>query len=162
MFIQIHLLSKIFNLRKMDRGKENVLWVSMLYLLPLLCLIEICLHAQLLSHVWFFVTPWTVAWQAPLLTGFSRQEYWSGLPCPPPWDLHDPGIELASLASPVLTGGFFFTNCATCFTLTWDSAVFSLPFCLFCSSSVVFNTYSNNLCIWIQIWTFTFLFNFFF
>ena len=38
-------------------------------------------------------TPWTVAPQAPLSMGFSRQEYWSGLPCPPPGDLPNPGIE---------------------------------------------------------------------
>ena len=45
------------------------------------------------SHVWLFATPWTVAHQAPLSTEFSRQEYWSGLPCPSPGDLPDPGIE---------------------------------------------------------------------
>ena len=45
------------------------------------------------SHVWLFVTLWIVACQAPLSVGFYRQEYWSGLPCPPPWDLPDPGIE---------------------------------------------------------------------
>ena len=45
------------------------------------------------SHVQFFVTRLTVACQAPLSMGFSRQEYWSGLPCPPPGDLPDPGIE---------------------------------------------------------------------
>ena len=45
--------------------------------------------------------PWTVARQAPLSMGFSRQEYWSGLPCPPPRDLPDPGIEPAS---PALAG----------------------------------------------------------
>ena len=46
---------------------------------------------------------WTVAHQAPLSMGFSRQEYWSGLPCPPPGDLPDPGIKPMSLAlSPVL------------------------------------------------------------
>ena len=39
------------------------------------------------------MTPWTVAHQAPLSMGFSRQEYWSGLPCPPPGDLPNPGIE---------------------------------------------------------------------
>ena len=38
-------------------------------------------------------TPWTIAHQAPLSMGFSRQEYWSGLPCPSPMDLPDPGIE---------------------------------------------------------------------
>ena len=52
------------------------------------------------------VTPWTVARQAPLSMGFSRQEYWSGLPCPPPRDLPDSGIETTSLAS----ASEFFTN----------------------------------------------------
>ena len=52
-------------------------------------------------------TPWTVALQAPLSTGFSRQEYWSGLPFPPSGDLPYPGIKLASLASPALAGRFF-------------------------------------------------------
>ena len=46
-----------------------------------------------LSRVRLFVTSWTVAYQAPLSMGFSRQEYWSGLPCPSPGDLPDPGIE---------------------------------------------------------------------
>ena len=49
--------------------------------------------AQLLSHVQLFMTPWTVAHQAPLSMGFSRQEYWSGLPFPSPGDLPDPGIK---------------------------------------------------------------------
>ena len=46
--------------------------------------------------------------QRPLSMGFSRQEYWSGVPCPSPGDLPDPGIESASLTSPVLAGWFFF------------------------------------------------------
>ena len=50
---------------------------------------------------------WTVARQAPLSMGFSRQEYWSVLPCPPPEDLPDPGIESVSLTSPALAGRFF-------------------------------------------------------
>ena len=54
-----------------------------------------------------FLTPWTVAYQAPLSMGFSRQEYWSGLPLPTPRDLPDPGIEPASLASPTWAGRFF-------------------------------------------------------
>ena len=54
------------------------------------------------SHVWLFVTLWIVACQISLSLGFSRQEYWSGLPCPPPGDLHDPGIELESCVSPAL------------------------------------------------------------
>ena len=50
---------------------------------------------DVLSHSDMFdsVTPWTVAHQAPLSMEFSRQEYWSGLPCPPPGDLPDPGIK---------------------------------------------------------------------
>ena len=50
-----------------------------------------CVCVQSLSHVQLFVTPWTVACQASLSMEFSRQEYWSGLPCPPPRDLPDPG-----------------------------------------------------------------------
>ena len=46
-----------------------------------------------LSHVRLFVTSWTLAYQAPPSMGFSRQEYWSGLPFPSPGDLPDPGIE---------------------------------------------------------------------
>ena len=53
------------------------------------------------------MTPWTVARQAPLSMGFPRQEYWSGLPFPPPQDLLDPGIEPESLA---LASGFFITE----------------------------------------------------
>ena len=48
---------------------------------------------RLLSHVRLFATPWTVAYQALLSMGFSRQEYWSGLPFPSPVDLPDPGIK---------------------------------------------------------------------
>jgi len=53
------------------------------------------------------VTPWTVARQALLFMGFSRQEYWSGLPFPPPGDLPDLGIEPVS---PALASGFFTTE----------------------------------------------------
>jgi len=49
-----------------------------------------------LSRVQLFVTPWTVAYQASLSMGFSRHEYWSGLPLPSPGDLPDPGIEPGS------------------------------------------------------------------
>ena len=45
------------------------------------------------SHVHLFATPWTVAHEAPLCMGFSRQEHWSRLPCPPPGDLSNPGIK---------------------------------------------------------------------
>ena len=54
-----------------------------------------------------FLTPWTVAHQGPLSMGLSRQEYWNGLPCPPPGDVPDLEIKLTSLMSPSLAGGFF-------------------------------------------------------
>ena len=75
-------------------------------------------HVCRLSHfscVRLFATPWTVAHQAPLSMGFSRQEYWSGLLCPPPGDLPDPEIKLESLMSPALASGFFTTS------TTWEA-----------------------------------------
>ena len=65
-----------------------------------------------------------VALQAPLSTGLSRQDCWSGLPCPPPGDLPDPGTESSSLMSPALASKFFTTSC------TWDAPVF-LEICSF-------------------------------
>ena len=62
------------------------------------------------SRVRLCVTPWTVAHQAPLCLGFSRQECWSGLPRPPPGGLPDPGVEPAPLMSPALAAGFFITR----------------------------------------------------
>ena len=66
-----------------------------------------CMHAQLLSYVQLFVTPWTVAHQAPLSMEFSMQKYWSGLPFPSPGGLPDPGIESRC---PSLAGEFFTTE----------------------------------------------------
>ena len=66
------------------------------------------------SHVQLFVTLWTVACQASLCMGFSRQEYCSGLPYPPPGDLPNPGIKATSLMSPALAGGFLTTSA------TWE------------------------------------------
>ena len=60
-----------------------------------------------LSHVQLFVTPWTVARQAPLSMGYFKQEYWSGLPFPPPGNLPNPRNEPVS---PALTSGFFTTE----------------------------------------------------
>ena len=67
------------------------------------------------SHVRLFVTPWTVAHQAPLSMGFSRQGYWSGLPGPPPGDLPDPGTDPGSLMAPTLAGRFSTTSA------TWEA-----------------------------------------
>ena len=69
-----------------------------------------CVCVQSLSCVQLFVTTWAVADQAPLSMGFSRQEYWSGLPFPSPGNLSDPGIISMSLASHALAGRFFTTE----------------------------------------------------
>ena len=60
-----------------------------------------------LSQVQLFATLWTIACQAPLSMGFSRKEYWNGLPCPPPGDLPDPGIKPASDYVSCIADGFF-------------------------------------------------------
>ena len=64
------------------------------------------------------VTPWTVAHQAPLSMGFSRQEYWSGVPLPSPGDLSDPGIEPSSLMPLALAGRLFTVR------TTWEALIF--------------------------------------
>ena len=80
----------------------------------------VCLLSHF-SRFWLFGTLWTVAFQAPLSVGFSRQEYWSGLPSPPPGDHPDVGIKPESPMSPALGDGFFTT------TTTWEA----LQPCLF-------------------------------
>ena len=82
---------------------------SALFMLLWLCLDnDMCV--QLLGHALLFATPWTTACQAPLSMGFPRQEYWSGLPFPPPVDLRSPGTEPSSPVSPALAGRFFTTE----------------------------------------------------
>ena len=71
------------------------------------------------SHIWLFATPWTIAHQGPLSMGFSKQEYWSGLPCPPPGHPPNAGFKPVSLIAPALAGavggrwGCIFTAKAT-------------------------------------------------
>ena len=77
--------------------------------------------AKSLSRVRLCVTLWTVAREASLALGFSRQEYWSGLPCPPPGDLPDPGIKPISPMPPALAGGFFTTSA------TWEDPAAGAP-----------------------------------
>ena len=75
-----------------------------------------CMHVRVLScfsPVWLFVTPLTVACEASLSMGFSRQEYWGGLPSPPPGDLPDQGVK------PKSSAGCFFTHWATWETPLW-------------------------------------------
>ena len=95
------------------------------------------------SHVWHFVTLWTVAHQAPLSVGFSRQEYWSGLLCPPPGDLPDSGVETKSLLSPALASRFFTTSA------TWEAH--SLQFGS--NKTLSFCSYSRLLFIFTESWS---------
>ena len=87
---------------------------------------SLCMECVLshFNHVQLFATLWTIGLQAPLSIGFSRKEYWSGLPCPPPGDLTDPGIEHVSLMSPSLAGGFFTTKA------TWEAPMHGIGFFL--------------------------------
>ena len=81
--------------------------------LPMSHLGPVKMGCAVLSHfrlVRLFTTQWTIALHDPLSMRFSGQEYWSGLPCPHPGDLPNPGIELASLMSPALAGRFFTTS----------------------------------------------------
>ena len=94
------------------------------------------------SLVWLFATPWTVACQAPLSMESSRQEYWSGLPCPLPEDLPSPRIKTAPLMSPVLGGGLFTTSA------TWDAFAFFFSPCLF-FFLFSFLSFSFSLCCYL-------------
>ena len=83
----IHFSSLMWRLPLSPSHLKGVFWVEMPWS-----------EVKSLSHVWLSVTPWTVAYQAHLSMGFSRQQYWSGLPFPSPGDLPNPGIELRSPA----------------------------------------------------------------
>ena len=90
------------------KWNSHVLFISYLatymqnYSVPRTTLFAVVVYS--LNGVRLFVTPWTVACQAPLCMGFPRQEYWSGVPFPSPGDLPNPGTEPSSLG---LAGGFF-------------------------------------------------------
>ena len=109
-------LESLLQLRSL---KASVLWLSVFLMVQLSHLYMTTgktMCVCMLSCVWHFATPWTIAGQAPLSMNFSRWEYWSGLPFPPPGDLPDPGIEPTSLVSPALTGRFFTTSA------TWQAS----------------------------------------
>ena len=78
---------------------------------------RVLLRAQSISHAWLSVMLWTVACQAPLSMGFSRQEHWSGLPWPLQGDLPNSEIKPDSLMSPALAGRFFTAGA------TWEACV---------------------------------------
>ena len=102
----IHTLGFLFQyLLKGQHAKWSSSQAHLMYACSLHCF----------NRVRLFVTPGTVACQAAPSMEFSRQEYWSGLPCPPPANLSDPGMEPTSPTSPALAGGFFTTS------PTWDA-----------------------------------------
>ena len=106
-------------------------------ILMLLLFILNAVCAQLLSCVQLFGTPWTVARQAPLSVGSSRQEYWSRLPFPPPGNLPDSGIKPLSLESSELAGRFFTTWATREAQWSWIS----------CNIS----TFCRNLSVWYEL-----------
>ena len=90
-------------------------------------------------------TGWAITHQDPLSMGFSRQEYWSGLPCPPAGDLPDPGIEPTSLMSPALAGRFFITRD------TWEvPVIWILP--SFCQRRFCIPEELGKFCKFTVIW----------
>ena len=99
---------------------KNVQVCAILFILFLwwILIYQMCCMLSHFSWIQLCATLWTVVHQAPLSMGFSRQEYWSGLPCPPPGGLPDPGMEREYLMSPVLAGGFFTTS------TTWETPVY--------------------------------------
>ena len=112
--------------RLATRGRNSILSVSSWCLIRLilqLCVLRLsylCVHVCSVALVVSdsLQLLWTVARQLPLSKGFSRQEQWSGLPCPSPEDLPNPGIKPASLLSPALAGRFFTTSA------TWEAYTF--------------------------------------
>ena len=86
-------------LKRLSSSSSSLIYASLMAQLEknLLAMQE-KVKVKSLSRVRLFATPWTVAYQAPLSMGFSRQQYWSGLPFPSPGDLPDPEIEPGSLA----------------------------------------------------------------
>ena len=117
-------LNKFLKILCPSIGRLNVVKVAVLP--NLICEPNTVRVLSLFSRVWLFGTVWTIARQAPLSMGFSRQECWSGLPRPPPGDLPDPGNECASLMSPALVGRFFTTRA------TGETHPHSIPSWLIC------------------------------
>ena len=82
----------------------------------------------MLNKVQLFTIPWTVAHQAPLSVEFSKQEYWSGLPFPPPGDLLDLGIKPMFAVPPAWAGGLFLSHLGS--PLITDKTCYIQPFSL--------------------------------
>ena len=101
----------MWDLSSLTRDRTCIPYIGRWVLNPWTC--SVCAQS-LQSCVLLFVTPWTVAYQAHLSLGFSRQEHWNGLLCPSPRELPDSGIKPASFLSPASAGKFFTTSA------TWE------------------------------------------
>ena len=107
-----------------------------------LLIMHVCVLSRF-SHVLLFVTPWAVACQASLSTGFSRQEHWSEFPCPSPGNFPDPEIKPMSLTSPALAGR----------SATWEAQFSSCPL----SNFPILYTHTVSTCHppnWVAYWVF--------
>ena len=98
----------------------------------------VCMHVHCFSRVWLFMTPWTIACQVPLSMGYSRWEYLSGLPCPPPMG-HGrassyPGVKPMTPASHALQGDFFFFFLPLYLFFNWRIIALQ-NFVVFCQTS---------------------------
>ena len=103
------------------------------------------------SHGWLFATIWTIARQAPLSMGFSKQENWSGSPCSSPGDLPHSGIKPASLASPALASRFFATSATwEASSQVWWLVIPDIPWLMDTSfQSLPVFPWPSSLCLWI-------------
>ena len=116
-----------YNVPPLKKKKKNLkVWSLVFQPIWQQSIENLCIHF-LACHVTSVVfdslqTHGLIAHQAPLSMEFSRQEYWSGFPCPPPGDFPDPGIELMSLKSPALASRFFTTSATREATLPWGTA----------------------------------------
>ena len=111
------------------------------------CIPKACVYNSLQSCL-TLCDPMDCVFQAPWSIRFSKQEYCSGLPCPPPDNLHEPGIEPTSLTSPPLTGRFFITS------TTWEAPAYlcsTLCGLMYCSlpSSSVYGISQTRLLEWV-------------
>ena len=91
----------------------KIYWANITWNKPVVARLYVCVYVCMFNYVWPFANPWTVVDEVLLSVGFSRLEYWSGLLCPSPEDLPDPGIEPTSLTSPALAGRLFTTSDTT-------------------------------------------------
>ena len=123
--------------------KRYKVWFDNTYILQMLA--TICAVLSCFNRVPLFANLWAVAHQAPLSMGFSRHEYWSGLPYPPPGGRSDPGIKPVSFMSLVSSGQFFTTS------TTWEAPYkfTGFKYCkIFCNIKLAWNLWRQNTFLW--------------